>query len=78
MTKATININLNEAVTESQRMRILEFLLTGCPLTGAEAYEWFGTMKLSTRISEIVRDGWPIQSRTIVTKSGKRVSQYYL
>ncbi len=44
--------------TETQRERILDWLLLGLPLTALTALKIGGGMKLATRISELRDDGW--------------------
>lgn len=67
--------------TESQKKAILDYLLTGCRLTGLEALKLCGSIKASNRISELNEEGYGIKSEmiTIKTKFGeKRVAQYYI
>lgn len=64
--------------TETQKEGILNHLLLGLTLTGLEALELFGTMKLATRCSELKAEQWPILDEWIVTDSGKMVKRYYL
>jgi hypothetical protein len=62
MTRQSVNVTgkVEEAVIASQKEMIIEYLLLGFSLTQREAYKHFGCSKLSTRISESIRDGWPI------------------
>ena len=67
--------------TESQKKAILDYLLTGCKLTGLEALKLCGSIKASNRISELNEEGFGIKSEMIKikTKFGKkRVAQYYI
>ena len=67
--------------TETQKKVILDYLLTGCRLTGLEALKLCGSIKASNRISELNAEGFGIKSEmiTIKTKFGeKRVAQYYI
>lgn len=66
---------------ESQKKAILDYLLTGCKLTGLEALKLCGSIKASNRISELNEEGFGIKSEMIKikTKFGeKRVAQYYI
>jgi|JI9StandDraft_1071089.scaffolds.fasta_scaffold222314_2 hypothetical protein len=66
---------------ESQKKAILNYLLTGCKMTGLEALKICGCIKASNRISELIEEGFDIQKQMIKikTKFGeKRVAQYYL
>lgn len=70
----------NTNVTDSQKRMILEYLLTGCPLTGSEGYAMFGCMKVNSRVSDLIREGFNIKKKPITVKNrfGKevRVMQY--
>jgi hypothetical protein len=44
--------------TETQKERILDWLLLGLPLTALTALKIGGGMKASTRISELRDEGW--------------------
>jgi biotin operon repressor len=46
---------------QTQRQRILKALK--CWISGAEAYEQAGTLKLSTRVSELKKLGYDIESK---------------
>jgi len=41
----------------TQKDAIAEFLLGGSQLTGLDGLNYFGTMKLSTRVGELEREG---------------------
>ncbi len=43
--------------TDTQKAAIRDYLLLGLPLNPLEAWKKFGTSKLATRCSEMVRDG---------------------
>ncbi len=62
----------------TQHAMILSILQRGESLTGLEALERVGTMKLASRVSELRRAGYDIKSETIITQTGKRVSQYWI
>lgn len=61
---------------ESQRLQILRYLAKGYSLTVVEAIEKFGCYALSQRCGELKREGWPIRTRMIKTKTGKRIGAY--
>lgn len=66
---------------ETQKRIILEYLLTGCRMTGLDALRIAGCIKASNRISELRADGFAIKYtwKEIKTKFGdKRVKEYYL
>jgi len=44
--------------TETQKERILDWLLLGLPLTALTALKIGGGMKAASRISELRREGW--------------------
>lgn len=68
--------------TETQKAMILEWLLVGLKLTPSKAWVFMGCSKLSTRCSELIQDGFPIQKRFVKVKNryGKdvHVMQYSL
>lgn len=62
----------------SIKLKILEYLKLGHSLTALEALSLFGTMNLRNRISELRKEGYNIQDRTIHNKTtGKHYSQYW-
>jgi hypothetical protein len=61
----------------TQDDRIIAYLKAGSSLTGLEALELFGTMKLATRVSELKRQGFDIRSVRIHT-NGKSFCEYRL
>lgn len=63
---------------QSQQKKILEYLNTGKVLTPFQAIDVAGTMKLATRIGELIRQGYPIVKEWYKTPSGKRVMSYRL
>jgi hypothetical protein len=67
---------------ETQTQMILNALSTGERLTPMDAIKRIGCTKLSTRISELRRDGFKIQSEMIAVKNrfGKvvHVKQYWM
>lgn len=62
----------------SQRLEILRYLAMGYSLTPLEALEKFQCFALSQRIGELKKRGWPISSRMVTLKSGKKVACYDL
>lgn len=63
----------------SQRKQIKEWLEDGNTITPLQALRLFGTMKLSTRIGELIRiDKMTIQKQRIRLESGKQIMMYYL
>ena len=62
----------------SQGYAIIKYLERGKTLTGLEALQKFGTMKLSTRIGELESAGYKIQREWFTTPSKKRVRLYYI
>ena len=75
-----MNINPNPQRSLSQKKRILRFLESGHTLTPLDALQYFGTMKLGTRISELISEGYDIKKKmvTVFTVGGKtaRVMSY--
>lgn len=72
------NNNPNLAHTQTQKEAILEHLLTGSELNGLDALRYYGTMKLSTRVSELKKMCFPIQSKWTTLENGKKVKVYKL
>lgn len=63
---------------ESQKVRILKWLLKGRKLTQARAYELFECFRLAARILEIDRMGYDIKKKKKRTRSGKDIVEYSL
>jgi hypothetical protein len=63
---------------KTQNERILNHLQRGRKITQLEALNKFDCFRLASRISDLRADGYPIQSETIETKSGKHVARYFL
>ena len=61
----------------SQNSRILKHLMKGKKITPLQALNLFDTWSLSSRISDLVKDGFPILT-TMVTKNKKRFASYSL
>lgn len=72
----TTEITMTEK--QSQQKKILEHLSKGYTLTPFQAIDVVGTMKLATRISELIRQGYPIVKEWYRTPSGKKVMSYRL
>lgn len=66
-----------EKNTNSQRIRILRYLLNGNSLTPLEALNLFGCFRLASRVNELRNDGYPVQMR-MIEQNGKRFAQYYV
>lgn len=62
----------------TQARRILAHLRAGNRLTALEALERFGCFRLAARVHELRREGWQIEERTVETRGGKRVAEYYM
>lgn len=62
----------------SQKYALLMAFKNGERLTVLTALERYGVFALSQRCGELIRSGWPIQSRTIRTHTGKAVSEYWM
>ena len=62
----------------TQANRILRYLEAGNRLTALEALERFQCLRLAARIHELRDAGWQIEERTVETRSGKRVAEYWL
>lgn len=62
----------------TQGYELLMAMQAGERLTVAKALTQHGVYALSQRIGELKRMGWPIQSRTVETNGGARVSEYWL
>jgi hypothetical protein len=62
----------------TQAGRILAHLRAGNRLTALDALESFGCFRLAARIHELRREGWNVQERTVETRSGKRVAEYFI
>lgn len=47
---------------KSQKSQILTYLQEGGRVSAMDAMAWFGCTRLSARIEELKREGWPIKS----------------
>ena len=68
--------------TESQRAKILDWMLDGNRITPLEALRLFHCMRLGARIFELKENGVPIEDRyiTVTDSDGKptRVKEYWI
>jgi len=65
-------------MTDSQNELILRHLKAGKPITAMEALRLYGSLRLSGRIYDLRRRGFPIDARTVTTLTGKRIAEYFL
>ena len=72
------NINENHESSTSQKKQILAYLQEGNSITPLEALEKFSSFRLGARIADLKADGWPIESKWVLTNTGKRVKSYSL
>lgn len=63
---------------QTQHKKIIEYLSEGNVLTPIKALDVAGTMKLATRVGELIRKGYPIVKEWYCTSSGRRVMSYRL
>ncbi len=71
------NINSNEASSASQARRILSYMKEGHTITGLEALDLFGCMRLGARIFDLKREGHVILRERV--KVGKKyVARYHV
>lgn len=68
--------------TDSQSISILNDLYLGIRLTPMDAIKRYGCTKLSTRIGELITEGFKIEREpvTVKTRTGRktRVMSYYM
>ena len=72
------NINENPVSSASQKARILAYMMEGNSITPLEALERFQSFRLGARIADLKEDGWPIESKWVITNTGKRVKSYFV
>lgn len=60
----------------TQTEQIIQHLKSGRTLTALEARDLFQCLSLSQRVTPLIRAGYPIESKTIKTKTGKHIAQY--
>ena len=61
---------------DSQKNRILTWLLDGNTLTAIQALTLFDCWSLAQRIADLRKDGNQIVSQIILARSGKRIAEY--
>ena len=61
-----------------QEELILDHLKSGKKITALEALELYGCLRLASRIYDLTKRGYYIESEKIKLKSGKKVAQYRL
>jgi hypothetical protein len=71
-----MNSNLNGHASRGQRAAILQYLLSGRPLTHAEAERLFGCARAAARVEELRRAGWPVRTDMVRAASGKTIACY--
>ena len=73
---------MNEARIFTQRLKLLDHLKQGLPITQRKAELGYGIARLSARILELKKAGWPIAKKMVqvVNREGKavRVAEYWL
>lgn len=67
---------MEKNTTDSQKKRILRYLLNGNSLTPLDALNLFGCFRLGARIWELRNEGYPVKMR-LIEQSGKRFAEYY-
>ena len=73
------NINPNISTSQSQKNRILAYLLQGNSITPLEALYKFNSFRLGARIAEIKAEGYEVQRELVKdAKTGKRYAKYSL
>lgn len=73
------NVNVNEKSSDSQRMRILDYMKSGKKITSLEALQKFGCFRLASRISDIRNDmGIDVKDEFVLLPNGKRVKEYFI
>lgn len=61
----------------TQTETILEMLQRG-PVTPLDALQEAGCFRLAARINDLRQQGYPIETETITTPTGKHIAQYKL
>ena len=67
---------MEKNTTDSQKKRILRYLLNGNSLTPLDALNLFGCFRLGARIWELRNEGYPVKMR-LIEQNGKRFAEYY-
>ena len=73
-----MDINVNEASSQTQTKRILAHMLNGGRITSMEALSNYGCFRLAARIADIRGLGYDVQSKFVSTSTAKKVKQYWL
>jgi hypothetical protein len=60
----------------SQTLELQRHLAKGHKITPLQALRKFGVLRLSARMADLRRDGWPVKARTVSLGQGKRVAEY--
>ena len=60
----------------SQTLALQRWLAAGHTITPLQALMKFGTLRLSGRIYDLKKLGWPVKSRLVKMPSGRRVAEY--
>ena len=68
---------MEKNTTDSQKKRILRYLLNGNSLTPLDALNLFGCFRLGARIGELRNEGHPVKMR-LIEQNGKRFAEYYI
>lgn len=65
-------------MSDTQKQKILDHLAKKGSITTFEAFAELGITKLTTRISELRKDGYPIRGESVELKNdkGKRIAWY--
>lgn len=53
----------------TQKERIVDYLTTQGDISPYEAFLYLGITKLATRVSELIRDGYPIAKRMVTERN---------
>ena len=62
----------------SQNELILDYLQSGHTLTALEALDKFACFRLASRITDLKKMGYAIESRVVTLSNKKRIAEYYL
>lgn len=72
------NINENPVSSNSQKAKILAYMIEGNSITPIDALNKFGSFRLGARIAELRAEGHQIESKWVITNTGKRVKSYFV
>lgn len=62
----------------SQSQAILHHLREGRVCSALDSLRLFSCLRLAARIGELREQGWPIQTRRVLTRTHKRIAVYWL